>query len=213
MSYLIRKFMTQDRVAVRRLSCKTSFLELPREQIFKDDEILADVLTLYFTDYELESCFVAVDNATVIGYLIGSKDVAKMNRVINLKITPMLIAKMCRRRTLLYKTNIRFLFYCFLSFLKGEFFMQDFSKDFPAVLHINIDSAYRNQGIGKRLIETYISFLKQSKVKGVHFSTLSENAKGFFLKMGFDILCKKKRSYLKPFIGREVVLYVFGKRL
>ena len=213
MSYLIRKFMTQDREAVRHLSCETSFLELSREQIFKDNEILADFLTLYFTDYEADSCFVAVDKGAVIGYLIGSKDVAMMNRVINIKIAPMLIAKICRRGTLLHKTNIRFLFYLFLSFLKGEFSMQDFSKEFPAALHINIDKNYRNQGIGKKMVEAYLRFLKQSKVKGVHFSSFSENAKSFFLKMGFDIICKKKRSYMESYMGREVILYVFGERL
>lgn len=211
MPYLIRKFVAQDKTDIRRISCDTAFLNLSREQIFQDDEILADALTLYFTDYEPGACFVALDNTSVIGYLIGSKDVRMMKRVMSVTIVPMLLRKIFHRKTLLHKTNMRFLYYCLLSFLKGEFFMRDFSKEFPATLHINIESAYRNQGIGERLIETYINFLRQSKVKGVHFSTLSESAKNFFLKMGFDILCKRKRSYFKPYTETEVTLYVFGK--
>ena len=213
MSYLIRKYMSQDRAAIRRLSCETAFLGLSREKIFTDDEILADVLTLYFTDYEPESCFVALNHGDVIGYLTGSQNVTRMNRLMLRRIIPLLIAKIGRRRILSHKINRRFLFSFILSFVKGEFHMRDFSKEFPATLHINIDKAYRNQGIGRKLIETYQSFLKRLRVKGIFFGTLSERARDFFLKMGFDILCTKRRSYLKPFIRKEAVLYVFGKKL
>ena len=213
MPYLIRKYTPQDKAGVRRLSCETAFLGTGREQIFNDDEILADFLTMYFTDYEPDSCFVAVDRSTGIGYLIGSKDATCMNRVVKKRVVPALFVKAFYRKTFLKKTNLRFLLHCILSFLRGEFFLSDLSSEFPATLHINIDKDYRNQGMGRKLIAAYLDFLKEHGVRGVHFSTLSENAKGFFLKMGFDILYRKGRSYLKPYAGREVVLYVFGKKL
>ncbi len=78
MTHFIRPFTAQDRPAVRCLSCETAFLGLPREGIFADDEVLAVFLTLYFKDQEPESCFVAEDNAAVIGYLAGAKDVRAM---------------------------------------------------------------------------------------------------------------------------------------
>ena len=213
MAWFVRKFTAQDKAAIRRLSCETAFFDLPREAIFNDDEILADFLTLYFTDYEAGSCFVAVDNGDVVGYLIGSKNTAMMKKAINSEIVPALTAKIFRRKTLFSKTNIRFLLYCLLSLVKGEFFMKNFSKEYPATLHININKAYRKQGIGRKLIETYLSFLQECGVKGVYLSTISENARTFFLKLGFDILCVKKRSYLKLLTAREVNLYVLGKRL
>lgn len=210
---LIRKFSRPDRNRVREISCETSFLGVSRKEIFADDELLADALTGYFTDYEPESCFVALVNRKVVGYLIGSKDVNKMGRVFNLKIMPGLLVKAIKRNTLLGKVNLRFLFYYLSSVSKREFSMPDFSREFPGALHINIDQDYRGRGIGRLLIENYLGYLREEKVSGVHFGSLSEGAKIFFTKMGFQILFQGKRSYLKPYLGKEVNFYLFGKRL
>lgn len=210
---LIRKFSPSDRNRVREISCETSFLGAPRKDIFADDELLADALTGYFTDYEPESCFVALVNREVVGYLIGSKDVNNMGRVFSLKIMPGLLAKAIKRNTLLGKVNLRFLFYYLSSLSKREFSMPDFSREFPGALHINIDQDHRGRGIGRLLIENYLGYLREEKVPGVHFGSLSEGAKIFFTKMGFQILFQGKRSYLKPYLGKEVNFYLFGKRL
>lgn len=210
---IIRKYTAGDRTRVRDISCSTSFLEMSREQIFSDDEILADSLTLYFTDYEPESCFVAVTNNKVIGYIIGSKEVAVMNRIINSRIISHLFIKSLQRKLFFKWVNLRFFFYNLKSLLKREFFMPDFSKEFPATLHINIDKTYRGQGIGEKLIETYLTYLKQEEIRGVYFGTLSEGARRFFAKMNFNILFQSKRTYLKPYLGEEINFYVFGKKL
>jgi GNAT superfamily N-acetyltransferase len=213
MTYNIRKFSIQDRADVRRLCCETAFLESDRGLIFKDDELLADFLSLYFTDFEPHSCFVATDGSKVVGYLIGSIHIPRMKRIIKRRILPSLLVKVFYRKAFLNKTNLNFFFRCVLSFFKGEFFVPDYSKEFPATLHINIDKSCRGQDIGGRLIEVYINFLKQQQIKGVQLSTFSEKAKNFFLKMGFDILYARKRSYLKSVIAGEVTSYVFGKKL
>ena len=198
---------------MRDISCSTSFLEMSREQIFSDDEILADSLTLYFTNYEPESCFVAVINNNAIGHIIGSKDAKVMNRITNAKIIPHLFIKALQRKVFFKWVNLRFFFYVLRSLLKREFFMPDFSKELPATLHINIDKTYRGQGIGEKLIEPYLTYLKQEEIHGVHFGTLSEGARRFFTKMGFSILFQSKRTYLKPYLGEEINFYVFGKKL
>ncbi len=211
--YSIRKYEKKDRDSIRRISCETAFLAHPRKLLFDDDEILADALTLYFTDYEPESCFVAVVDDKVIGYIFGSKDVARMNRIFDSKITFSILRKALGRGVFCKRVNLKFFFYVLRSALKKEFVMPDFSKDFPATLHINIDNAYRGQRIGERLIETYLIFLKDEKIQRVHFGTFSERAKKFFLKMGFRVLFQSKRTYLKPYLGKEIDFYVFGKEL
>jgi ribosomal protein S18 acetylase RimI-like enzyme len=211
--YSVRKYERKDRDSIRRISCETAFLAYPRKLLFDDDEILADALTLYFTDYEPESCFVAAVDNKVIGYIIGSKDVATMNRVSDSKIIFPLLRKAFRRGVFCRRINWRFFLYVVRSAINREFVMPDFSKDFPATLHINIDDAYRGQRIGERLIETYLTFLKEEKAKGVHFGTFSEGANKFFLKMGFQVLFQSKRTYLKPYLGKEIDFYVFGREL
>ena len=41
---------------------------------------------------------------------------------------------------------------------------------------------------------------------------ISEDAKDFFIKMGFTIFFQGKRSYFKPYLGKVINFYVFGKK-
>ncbi|MDD5691737.1 MAG: GNAT family N-acetyltransferase [Candidatus Omnitrophica bacterium] len=208
----IRGFLPRDREDLRRISCQTAFPGIKPGEVFSDNEVLADALTIYFTDHEPQSCFVAVTDNRVVGYIIGTKDASAMEHINGKNIFPRLIRKALRRGVFLNISNLKFIFYCLRSACRGEFFMPDFSKKFPAMLHINIESGYRQAGLGARLIKTYEAYLREQGVSGVHFGTLSEEAKGFFLKMGFTILAQGRRSYLKPYLGKEVNFYVFGKQ-
>lgn len=208
---IIRKYEPKDRNDVRRISCETSFLEHPRALIFDDDEILADALTLYFTDYEPESCFVAVQDGRVAGYVIGSTNVARMQKVCNARISPPLVIKALARGVFFRLRNLKLLCHILKSLIKGEFIMPAFTDRYPATLHINLEQGFRSGGTGARLIETYLQYLKEKGVSGLHFGTFSEGASRFFLKTGFKVLFRGKRSYLKPYLGKEVNLYIFGK--
>ncbi len=213
MQYAIRQFRKEDREPLRRISCETAFLEIPRRIIFTDDEVLADALTLYFTDYEPGSCFVAQSCGKVVGYIIGSKDVRTMGAVFNTKIFPSLLAKAWRKKIFFHKTNLRFLFLILRSAARREFSMPDFSREFPAALHINLADNFRGQGLGRALVEHYLDYLKQNKISGVHFGTISDKARGFFTKAGFRELFKNRRTYLQPYTGRESTFYIFGMKL
>ena len=210
---IIRPYLPADRDAVRSISIRTAFLETPRGHIEEDDEILADVLTEYFTDFEPESCFVAVSGQRVVGYIIGTTDALKMGKVLRAKIIPALIVKIVRRGVLLKKKNLKFFFSLTGSFLKGEFRYPDFAQEFPAMLHINIEEEFRHHHIGARLIETYLSYLHDHKINGVHFGTLSEGGAKFFEHLGFALLFQGKRTYLRSYLGRDVAFYIFGKKL
>lgn len=209
---VIRGFNPSDREGVRDISCRTAFLEKPSGHVFQDDEILADVLTLYFTDYEPDSSFVAAHGDKVVGYLTGAKNVKKMLRVFLCRIMPRLVLKAVKRGVFLKKTNIIFLKRIALSWVKGEFFIPDFSGDYPATLHINIHKDFRGFGTGRALIERYLEFLKKENVSGLHFGVMSDGAKNFFIKMGFKVLFEGKRSYLRSYFEKEVPYYIIGKK-
>ncbi len=210
---IIRKFSKRDRKYVRRIACETAFWGSSRHDFFEDDEILADLLTRYYTDYEPDYCFVATYNGSVIGYLVGAKNLSVMNRVFYFLIIPRLFLKSVIRGLFFKKNTIKFLYHCMISFFKGEFSAPDFSLKYSATLHINIDRDFHGFGIGRKLIDKYLDFLKEEKVKGVHFGTTSEGAKAFFAKMGFKLLLTKKRTYLKYKTGKEENFYVFGKKV
>lgn len=210
---LIRQFTQNDRADVRRMSCQTAFLGSPFKNFIDDEEILADALTSYYTDYEPESCFVAVSNEKVVGYIIGSKDVTGMSKALQSKIIFSIIKKLVRRGVFFKKNTLKFFFRVLFSAVKGEFFAPNFSREYPATLHVNIDERFRGQQVGSRLIAHYLNFLKINKIQGVHFGTLSEKAKDFFIKSGFSLLFEGRRSYLRDHLGKSVHFYIFGKKI
>ena len=210
---IIRKFTEADREDVRRISRETAFLGLPSGIFFEDDEVLSDALTLYFTDYEPGSCFVAVEQGKVMGYLIGTKDAKVAEKITSQKINLRLFRKALERGLFFKKNTLRFFIHVLMSLLKGEFNNPDFSKQYPAMLHINIDKDFRGRSVGRRLIEAYLSFLKNEGIGGVHFGTVSEEAKNFFLKLGFETLFKGRRTYLRYYSGKDLPYYIFGKKI
>ncbi|MFH1396950.1 MAG: GNAT family N-acetyltransferase [Candidatus Omnitrophota bacterium] len=207
---VIRNYNTKDRSMIRRISCQTALMGESSDAFFADDEIFADVLTLYFTDYEPESCFVAECNNRVVGYLLGAKDVLGMEKIFAKRIAQALFIKAWRRCVFFNKRNVKFLFHVFLSLVKGEFKAPAFSKDYPATLHINIIKEYRLRGIGSKLIKAYLDYLKEQKVKGVYFATLSEKAGQFFKKQNFQLLFQARRSYFRYLLGRNTPAFIYG---
>jgi hypothetical protein len=91
--------------------------------------------------------------------------------------------------------------------------MPDFSLDYPACLHINLEKNWRNLKIGSRLISIYLDYLAKSKIAGVHLATFSSKASSFFRAQGFNLLHKGRRSYFRHILHKDVPIYIFGQRL
>ncbi|MBM3254252.1 MAG: GNAT family N-acetyltransferase [Candidatus Omnitrophica bacterium] len=209
----IRQYKKEDRGYVRDIAYQTAFLGEPASVFFDDKEILADFLTLYFTDYEPESCFVAENNARVVGYLIGARDANLLKNIFQFKIAPSLLFKTVIKGTLIKKKNLIFFFNSLVSFLRGEFLVPDFYKIYPALLHINIKKDFRNKGIGSELIRTYLRYLLNKKISGVHLATISDTAGIFFIKQGFNLLYKNRRTHFRYILNKDIQIYAYGKRL
>lgn len=208
---IIRPFRREDRERVRRISCETAFLGGNRKAIFKDDEVLADVLTMYFTDYEPESCFVASSGQDVAGYVIGSKSIKAMRKIIMRKVYTRIFLKAVGRRVFLRKYSWRLMIHIAKSCLKGEFRSPDFSEKYPSTLHINIDSKYRGMNVGTKMIDHYLGYLKANEIGGVQVSTMTEGAKDFFVKMGFIELFKNRPGYLEAYYSKDIFAYILGR--
>nr|MBU1327675.1 GNAT family N-acetyltransferase [Candidatus Omnitrophota bacterium] len=210
---VIRKYKKEDRQSVRDIAWETAFMGESASVFFGDREIFADFLTLYFTDYEPESCFVAEYNGNVVGYLIGVKDEPRLKIISMFRINPKLFFKAMVKGVLLKKKNAKYLKNCFTSFLKGEFDDPDFSVEYPAILHINISKGFRKKGIGSRLISSFIDYIAMFKIKGIHLSTMSEEAGEFFKANGFNLMHAVTRSYFKHILNKDITVYIYAKRL
>lgn len=208
----VRKYTPADREAVRRIACETSFFE-KSELFVEDKEIVADALTIYFTDFEPESCFVAVHQADVVGYLTGTRSAQRMVKIFNSRIIWRLLFKAIRRR-LIFKTSfLKFILNFCVSFLKGEFQVPGCSDKYQALYHINIDKEFRSRGLGGRLVKDFENYLMDNHVYNVRVGTMSDEGKEFFPKNGYQVLFKSQRSYLKYKLNRIIPFYVLGKNL
>jgi len=211
---VIRGYREEDRPAVRRIACDTAFMGKPAEIFFDDREVLADILTGYFTDCEPESCFVAEQERSVVGYLIGAKDARRIPGISARKLLPATILKALYRGTLFKKKNIAFLAHFFRSFLKGEFKQQTVFEEYPATMHINLDARFRGMGIGTQLFRAYDTYLEHARIAGVHLATLSPAAGRFFEKNGFKLLYKSRRTYFNYRISGQVQwCFLYGQKL
>ncbi len=77
----IRQYRKDDRDFVRYLCCQTAFEGNPVETFFNGRDIIADLLTLYHTDFEPESSFIVEINGEKAGYITGYKDLRRYKRI------------------------------------------------------------------------------------------------------------------------------------
>ncbi|HOW42588.1 MAG TPA: GNAT family N-acetyltransferase [Candidatus Omnitrophota bacterium] len=212
MDIRIRAYRVTDRDSVREIAWATAFLGEPGDAFFTDKELLCDFLTGYFTDYEPQSCFVAEAQGRVVGYIIGALDAGRVDSVSMRAILPRLVARLLWRGVFCRRRNRKLLFHLLKSFLKGEFFLPAFNREYPATLHINIARGFRGQGTGGRLLSVFCDYLKSRRSPGVRLATMSETAREFFSHAGFVLLATRPRSYFR-YLGRDLRVYILGKTL
>ena len=209
---IIRKYRKDDRSAVRAIAWETAFMGEPASAFFASRETLVSFLTMYFTDYEPQSCFVAEAEGKVVGYLIGAKNVEVLERVFKEEIFWPLLAKALMRGESLILKNLKFGFFSLRSLVRNELAMPDFSGEYPATLHINLAQGWRGQGIGSQLISAYFEYLRREHVPGVSLATISEQATDFFTRKGFILLHQGRRSYFRNILHRDILIYIYGKK-
>jgi len=211
---IIRAYRRSDRGPVRKIACDTAFMGEPAENFFTGRKYLSDFLISYHTDFEPESMFVAKKKGKVAGYLSGAKSERKMNLIFTFRILPATVLKLIFSSFLFKKKNFLFILYGIYSFLKGELCAPSFiKKEYPAILHINIDKDYRGLGIGERLVGAYFSYLSNEGIKGVHLKTSSEKSFNFFEKLDFKVLYETRISYFRHVLKRSVRYVYYGKKL
>lgn len=223
-SWKIRPYAPADRAAVRRICCDTADAGHPVEAFFDDRELIADLLMNYYVEFEPESAWVVerCDDpgkpaiaGKVLGYLTGCLDTGRFRRTMLWRIAPKALFRAFMRGTWwaaptrkLIKNNWSLWWHS----------AQNFSislSEYPAHLHINLQSQMQGQGIGSQLIDRFLDQLRAANIPGVHLSTREDNmaAVSFFEKKGFARL--DRRPFLKLGPGQNNIRYslIMAKKL
>lgn len=154
--------------------------------MFRDRELFADFLTLYYTDHEPQSGFIPLVDGEPAGYLLGCTDTERSVEVIKSEIVPVLLKKLVTGGYRLCRGSRIFFGAVLLQQITGGGISPPHSS-YPAHLHIDLYKRYRRLGIGRMLIERYLDYLRAEGVPGVHLGTSSYHVQGvpFYEKLGF----------------------------
>lgn len=206
----IRSFTPADRDALRQLCADTAFMGEPVERFMQDRSLFADWATSYYTDYEPQSILLAEYNRGLIGYIMGARREQDYDKVFWRALVPRLIFKSSGSFMLKHTSRVFFLNLA-ASLFRGEFRRTDFSKMYPAHLHINVDKNFRGLGAGSLLMNKFLGYLSSTGIKAVRLATLSRKAALFFEKSGFHLLYRQRMTYFdylpRPLLSQRTALW------
>ena len=211
----IRPYEPRDRSALRQICCDTADAGQPSENFFPDREVLADLVTKYYTECEPQSTFVADDDGHVVGYITGCLSTNRFLRAMMWRIVPATFVKALFRGVLWHPQTVRLVRTNFGLWLKGDYRRKETIRGYPAHLHVNVRERFRGQKLGQRLVETFCDRARAAKANGVHASVSAENVQGrrFFEGLGFTEVHRSPRCRSQDGTGRVLYTTVYGKKL
>ena len=211
----MRLYQSQDREAVRQIACDTADMGESVENFFGDREVVADLLTRYYTDYESESLWVAEYEGKVIGYLTGCLDSRRYFRVMAWRLVPQIVIKSFLRGVLLRQDTLRLFRATIKTGRLGGFRRRIPLGKYSAHLHVNIQKGFRSENIGRHLVERFIEQVEVKGLHGIYLAVRQDNvrARKFFEHLGFIELSRYPTVYTKR--GRHNIVYAtaYGKEI
>lgn len=212
---IVRLYQSQDREAVRQIACDTADMGEPVENFFGDREVVADLLTRYYTDYEPGSLWVAEYEGKVVGYLTGCLNTWRYFRVMVWLLVPWIVIKSIFRGVLLREDTWR-LFRAATKTLRISGFKRHIPLDeYPAHLHVNVEKGFRSQNVGRSLVERFIEQVKVAGLRGIYMAVREDNVGGrrFFEHLGFIELSRYPTVYTRGGPHKTVYAIVLGKKI
>jgi len=211
----IRRYEPRDRAAVRRICCDTADAGRPVERFFPDREVIADLLTNYYMEFEPHSTFVADGGAGPVGYLTGCLNTSRYLRIVKWRIAPVALAKALVRGTFWHPQTLRLFRANIGMWLTSEYRSAPALGEYPAHLHVNVQDGFRGQRIGQRLVEAFFERARDAGVRGVHAGVSADNLRGrhFFEELGFTEVHREPRMRKPDEPGRVLYTIIYAKSL
>ena len=205
----VRPARPSDRDAVGEVSFATGYFGRSAGRFFPDRNLFADLwIAPYFDGYGCCS-FVAEDGGEVVGYIVGSCDTRAYQRHMARR-SLRLVGRWLRGRYSALGQSVRFL-------LRSARYPGPSApwRTYPAHLHVNLLPVARGQGLGRALLEAFLTCLEARGVRGVQLSTTVENeaALGLYRACGFHVYERQRSRLWRPWLGRTTTQVVMVKEL
>lgn len=192
MSFEIRPYQENDLPSLYQICLQTGHDGSDASGLFNDPQLLGHYYSAPYAIFEPDTCFVATQNARVVGYIVGCKSSQLFSQQCENEWFPALREHYPINRDISAQT----LDDKIISLLhKGHQPRPEFIH-YPAHLHINLLPETQGAGLGKKLMQTFIANLCALKVPGIHLEVSTDNKKAisFYEKLGFTAIAEFEYS-------------------
>ncbi len=184
--------------------------DLSRTKIFPDQKLFGLLFCLYYLNYEPENAFVCLLDGEVVGYIIGTTDTERQEKLFSRYMVPRIILRLITVTLWRHRKSVGRIFFMYKQFRKLPD-VQWVNNMYPSHFHINLSSKVQRRGIGSALLKRFEKHLLSSNSKGVHLKTseLNKKALQFYEKHHYEVLLKYKGTVW----DEDTLTYVLGKQL
>lgn len=187
---VIRLYASGDRASVRRICQDTADRGGPVTGFYPDGELVADLVTRYYTDIEPRYSWVAEAEGRVIGYVTAALDTHAFRRTLNWRIGPWAVLKAIGRGALFTRPAWNMLRAAFKPRGQKVIPHPPLPPAYPAHVHLNIAEGFRGHHVGERLMEAALAQMAARGIPGVHAGVRADNPRAcaFFEHMDFQAI-------------------------
>lgn len=150
-----------------------------------DEEILGHFFAAPYAILEPELCFILTDFGVPVGYVLGTQDSHKFAEATEAKWWPHL-----REKYPLRDQDDRSREAMMVKAIHSGYQAPEISTEYPAHLHIDLLPEAQGRGLGREMVETFISALTDRGVRGLHLGVSKGNhrAMAWYPKLGFEVI-------------------------
>lgn len=150
-----------------------------------DDEILGHFFAAPYAVLEPELCFILTHFGAPVGYVLGTQHSHKFAEATETKWWPHL-----RQKYPLREQADRSREAMMIKAIHTGYQAPTIAADYPAHLHIDLLPEGQGRGLGREMIEIFISALKSQSVSGLHLGVSKGNlrAMAWYPKLGFEVV-------------------------
>ena len=202
--FVVRRYTSSDRAAVRQICCQTGFLGQPIDQVFEDRELFADFFTDYYLRFEPDAAFVLTVEGSVRGFLLGCR--YPLRYQLFSAVQGVLLAAKILARYRGYKPETkRYLWWI----------VRNARREVPPAprrighFHVNFLPQVKSIAAFRAILENFLRFLADQKVAQISAQMVTfEDRRGFALleRYGFRVLNRSEITKFKEFTNRTVYL-------
>ena len=184
MEPVIRPYRDADFNGISRVCLLTALAGKDATGVYSSDGLVADIFARPYVLLEPELAFV-VDDGQVSGYILGVADTRRFVERYRTEWLPGFAMRYDRpSATTTPDEGMRHLGFT------PERMLIDEVDEYPAHLHIDVLPHLQGSGLGRRLIETLVSSLRERGIRGLHLGLDPANtsAAAFYDHLGFQKL-------------------------